>query len=129
LERTYLITGGAGFIGSHLVDKLINTGNIICVDDFNDFYDPFIKRNNIKNHLMHSNYKLHEADIANYNALKPVFENNNITHIIHLAARAGVRPSLLDPRLYAQTNITGTVNLLELAKEFGVRKFVFGSSS
>lgn len=129
MKRTYLITGGAGFIGSHLVNRLINDANIICVDDFNDFYSPSIKKNNIKKHLDYPNYKLYEADIANYNELKKVFETNNITHIVHLAARAGVRPSLLEPRLYTQTNITGTVNLLELAKEFGVRKFVFGSSS
>jgi len=129
LKRTYLITGGAGFIASHLIDRLIDNANIVCVDDFNDFYSPSIKRNNIKNHLNHPNYKLYEVNIVDHNQLKKVFELNNITHIIHLAARAGVRPSLLEPRLYTQTNITGTVNLLELAKEFGVKKFVFGSSS
>ncbi|OGH96715.1 MAG: epimerase, partial [Candidatus Melainabacteria bacterium GWF2_32_7] len=129
MKRTYLITGGAGFIASHLIDRLIDNANIVCVDDFNDFYSPSIKRNNIKNHLNHPNYKLYEVNIVDHNQLKKVFELNNITHIIHLAARAGVRPSLLEPRLYTQTNITGTVNLLELAKEFGVKKFVFGSSS
>lgn len=129
LKRTYLITGAAGFIGSHLTDRLINDANIICVDDFNDFYSPSIKRNNIKNYLNHPNYKLYEMDIANYEQLKKVFESNKITHIVHLAARAGVRPSLTEPRLYSQTNITGTINLLELAKEFQVEKFVFGSSS
>ena len=129
MKRTYLITGGAGFIASHLVDRLINDANIICIDDFNDFYSPSIKRNNIKEHLNHPNYKLYEMDIADYEQLRKVFEVNNITHIIHLAARAGVRPSLLEPRLYAQTNITGTLSLLELAKEFKVSKFVFGSSS
>lgn len=129
MKRTYLITGAAGFIGSHLVDKLIDNANIICIDNFDDFYPKSIKQDNIKNHLTHPNYKLYEADITNYEQLKKIFETHKITHIIHLAANAGVRPSLLMPVKYTQTNITGTVNLLEMAKEFGIKKFVFGSSS
>lgn len=129
MKRTYLITGGAGFIGSHLVDRLIDTANIVCLDNFDDFYSRSIKNNNIKNHLNHPNYTLCEADIRNYDQIKEVFKTHNITHIIHLAAKAGVRPSLQHPVQYYQTNISGTINILELAKEFNIPKIVFGSSS
>ncbi|MDD3012503.1 MAG: GDP-mannose 4,6-dehydratase [Candidatus Gastranaerophilales bacterium] len=131
MKRTYLITGAAGFIGSHLVDKLLIDSNseIICVDNFDNFYDESIKRNNIKKHLESPLYKLYETDITDQQSLKKVFENHQITHIIHLAAKAGVRPSLENPLAYTQTNIVGTANLLELSKIFGVKKFVFGSSS
>ncbi len=129
MRKTLLITGGAGFIGSHLVDSLIENNNIICVDDFNDFYSPEIKKNNILNHLKHNNYKLYELDIVDYGRLERVFNENKIDCIVHLAARAGVRPSLLAPVLYARTNITGTLNLLELARKYNVNKFIMGSSS
>lgn len=129
MKKTYLITGGAGFIGSHLVSRLIDSANILCVDNFDNFYPRDIKENNIKYHLNHPNYRLYENDITDLEQLRKIFEQNKITHIVHLAANAGVRPSLLQPIKYVQTNITGTVNLLELAKEFGVKKFVFGSSS
>lgn len=129
MKRTYLITGGAGFIGSSLVDKLIDNSNVICVDNFDDFYPEPIKRDNIKNHIKHKNYKLYETDITDYKSLKTIFEENKITHIVHLAANAGVRPSLLMPIKYTNTNINGTVNLLELAKDYNIKKFVFGSSS
>lgn len=129
MKKTYLITGGAGFIGSSLVDKLIEDNNIICVDDFNDFYNPQIKRDNIKKHLQSPNYKLYEYDIADYNNLENIFNENKIDCVVHLAARAGVRPSLLDPLLYTRTNIVGTVNLLELSKNHNIKKFVMGSSS
>ena len=124
-----LITGAAGFIGSHLVDKLISNYNIIVVDDFNDFYDPEIKRTNIARHQSKSNFKLYELDIAEYGLLERVYKENKIDKVIHLAARAGVRPSLIDPLLYERTNVTGTVNLLELSKCHDVKHFVFGSSS
>jgi UDP-glucuronate 4-epimerase len=127
--NTYLITGAAGFIGSHLVNKLINDVKIICVDDFNDFYSPDIKRKNIENHLKHPNYKLYENDIADYKAIEKIFNENKITHVVHLAARAGVRPSLSEPLLYSKTNITGTLNLLEQSRKHNIQKFVFGSSS
>ena len=124
-----LVTGGAGFIGSHLVDKLIKTNNIICVDDFNDFYDPQIKRNNVTKYLNAPDYKLYEIDIFDYDCLKKVFEANKIDCVVNLAARAGVRPSLENPRLYFKSNVNGTANLLDLAKDFGVKKFVQASSS
>ncbi len=128
-NKVYLITGGAGFIGSHLIDSLFNKANIICVDDFNDFYNPQIKRDNIKKYLEKPNFKSYEANIADYELMRKIFQDNKIDHIVHLAARAGVRPSLEQPRLYADTNITGTVNLLELAKLNNIDKFTFASSS
>ena len=129
--KNVLITGGAGFIGSHLVDHLLAEGSwrITVVDDFNDFYDPAIKRENISASLANTNFKLVEADIRNREALSQVFSAANFDCIVHLAARAGVRPSLKEPRLYVETNINGTLNLLELSRAHGVKQFVFGSSS
>lgn len=130
-RREILVTGGAGFIGSHLVDRLLKEGDwrVTVVDDFNDFYSPEVKRRNIDEHLQHEAYRLVEADIRDQEALKRVFEKRQFAVIAHLAARAGVRPSLAEPRLYNETNITGTLNLLELAREHRVKQFVFGSSS
>src|SRR5712692_7470291 len=129
--RSILITGGAGFIGSHLVDRLLSEGgwNITVVDDFNDFYDPSIKRANIGAHLSNPAFRLVEADIRDLGALAGAFNEAKFDCIMHLAARAGVRPSLREPRLYVETNINGTLNLLELARANGARQFVFGSSS
>ena len=114
-----LITGGAGFIGSHLVDRLLNEGDwqISVVDDFNDFYDPALKRANVKRHESQTNYELFNADIRDRGALQKIFDAHSFDCIVHLAARAGVRPSLEQPQLYAETNINGTVTLLELARE------------
>ncbi|MEO8435688.1 MAG: GDP-mannose 4,6-dehydratase [Pyrinomonadaceae bacterium] len=128
--KTILITGGAGFIGSHLVDRLLAEGDwhVTVVDDFNDFYQPAIKRANIAAHLSHPDFRLVEADIRDRTALAQAF-NATFDCIVHLAARAGVRPSLQQPALYAETNINGTLNLLELAHEHGIKQFVFGSSS
>lgn len=129
--KNLLITGGAGFIGSHLVDRLLATGveHITVVDDFNDFYDPSIKRANITEHLKDSRYDLNEVDIRDQQSLEQVFKHNNFDCVVHLAARAGVRPSLTEPQLYTETNINGTLNLLELARHNNVKQFVFGSSS
>ena len=126
-----LITGGAGFIGSHLVDRLLAEGDwqITVVDDFNDFYDPEIKRANIESYLSNPNLKLIETDIRDFYSLNEVFAEGNFECIVHLAARAGVRPSLIEPRLYVETNINGTTNLLELSRQHSVNQFVFGSSS
>jgi UDP-glucuronate 4-epimerase len=129
--KNILITGGAGFIGSHLVDRLLAEGgwNVTVVDDFNDFYAPSIKRTNIETHLTNSQYKLIAADIRDRHSLEEAFHENEYDCIVHLAARAGVRPSLTEPRLYLETNVNGTLNLLELAKKNAVKQFVFGSSS
>jgi UDP-glucuronate 4-epimerase len=129
--RNILITGGAGFIGSHLVDCLLATGEcrITVVDDFNDFYDPAIKSENVRLQLENPNYQLFKVDIRDRPGLEKVFENARFNCIVHLAARAGVRPSLQQPLLYSETNITGTMNLLELARAHDVKQFVFGSSS
>jgi UDP-glucuronate 4-epimerase len=129
--KNILITGGAGFIGSHLVDRLLAEGGwrITVVDDFNDFYDPAIKRENVRARLANPDYDLVEADIRNQAALEQAFAGSGFDCIVHLAARAGVRPSLKEPRLYVETNINGTLNLLELARTRGVKQFVFGSSS
>jgi UDP-glucuronate 4-epimerase len=129
--KNVLITGGAGFIGSHLVDRLLGEQNwrVTVVDDFNDFYCPSIKRANVQPHLDNANFQLVEADIRNEIALENVFREQNLDLIVHLAARAGVRPSLAEPGLYAETNVNGTLNLLELARRFAVPQFIFGSSS
>ncbi|MET0623142.1 MAG: GDP-mannose 4,6-dehydratase [Pyrinomonadaceae bacterium] len=129
--RNVLVTGGAGFIGSHLVARLLAEGGwrVHVVDDFNDFYDPEVKRRNVAPHLGREEFRLHEADIRDRAALEAIFEGAGFDVIVHLAARAGVRPSLLEPVLYAETNINGTLNLLELARAHGARQFVFGSSS
>jgi len=129
--KNLLITGGAGFIGSHLVDRLLatNVERITVVDDFNDFYKPSIKRDNIREHLKDLRYSIHEADIRDLAALADVFNKSNFDCVVHLAARAGVRPSLSEPQLYTETNINGTVNLLELARQHDIKQFVFGSSS
>ncbi|MEW5822296.1 MAG: GDP-mannose 4,6-dehydratase [Cyanobacteriota bacterium] len=129
MKQTVLITGAAGFIGSHLISSLIENNKIICVDDFNDFYSPEIKRKNIEQYNNNPDFKLYELDIAEYELLEKVFKENQVDKVVHLAARAGVRPSLIDPLLYTRTNINGTVNLLELSKNYNIPHFVFGSSS
>ncbi|MDM0551471.1 GDP-mannose 4,6-dehydratase [Clostridium perfringens] len=135
--RTILVTGGAGFIGSHLSERLLKEGNkVLVIDSFNNYYDPEIKRNNveevkktcIENNIPLNNYKVFEGDIRDNEFLKEVF-SNKIDSIMHLAAMAGVRPSIEDPSLYYDVNITGTVNLLERCRETGVKQFVFASSS
>src|SRR5687768_8527785 len=129
--KNLLITGGAGFIGSHLVDRLLTTGvaRLTVIDDFNDFYDPSIKRDNIREHLKDPRYSINDVDIRDRAALDQVFKASNFDCVVHLAARAGVRPSLSEPQLYTETNINGTLNLLELARSSNIKQFVFGSSS
>jgi len=129
--RNILVTGGAGFIGSHLVDRLLGEGGwqITVVDDFNDFYSPEIKHANIAEHLRSPNYRLVDADIRDAATMAALFTEYKFDVVVHLAARAGVRPSLSEPKLYAETNINGTLNLLELARQHNIKQFVFGSSS
>jgi len=130
-SRSILVTGGAGFIGSHLSDRLLGEGDwkVTVVDDLNDFYSPEIKRANIAQHLAHENYAFVEADIRDASAMDALFANDQFDVIVHLAARAGVRPSLCQPKLYSDTNINGTLNLLEQARIHGIKQFVFASSS
>lgn len=131
MKKRILVTGGAGFIGSHLVDRLLSEGNwrVSVVDDFNNFYSPQIKHDNVSEHADSLDFSLYETDIRCRESLRQIFVAEKFEAIVHLAARAGVRPSLENPTQYVQTNVDGTLNLLELAKEFGVRQFVFGSSS
>jgi len=126
----YLVTGGAGFIGSHLIEYLLSENHhIYCLDNFNDYYDPAIKWKNIENARRQPNFQLIEGDILDEALLEKLFENHHFDGIVHLAARAGVRPSVLEPKLYQEVNIRGTLNLLELAKQYQIQKFVFASSS
>ena len=128
--RTYLITGGAGFIGSTLAERLINEGNkVVVIDNFCDYYDPFLKERNIKNVILNSNYKLYKADIRDREAIKKVMDENDIDVIVHLAAMAGVRPSIENPILYQEVNGMGTQNVLEEAHLHNIKSLVMASSS
>lgn len=130
-QKRILVTGGAGFIGSHLVDSLLaaRDAKVTVIDNFNSFYSPEIKRRNISAHLEDPDFALHEVDICCSESIDRIFAENEFDAVVHLAAYAGVRPSLLNPKLYNEVNVCGTLNLLEAAKNRGVRQFVFGSSS
>lgn len=124
-----LVTGGAGFIGSHLVDRLLADGHTVTVvDNFDPFYDPRVKEAQIAEHLTHSNYRLHRLDIRDLDGMRRDLPGG-YDCIVHLAAKAGVRPSIEDPVAYQEVNVRGTQNLLELAKEWKTPQFVFASSS
>lgn len=126
-----LVTGGAGFIGSNLIDNLLKykkDAQITCLDNFDPFYDPKIKRNNIKNHLRNPNYTFVQGDIRNLTPLKSKLLKH-YDFIIHLAAKVGVIPSLQNPKIYTQVNVLGTQNLLEFARQTNCKKFIFASSS
>jgi UDP-glucuronate 4-epimerase len=129
--KNILVTGGAGFIGSHVVDRLLAEGvpRVTAVDNFDDFYDPATKRANVAAHLPDRRYTLVEADIRDRRAIDALFERERFDAVVHLAARAGVRPSVEDPLAYEETNVRGTYVLLEAARRSGVGRFVFGSSS
>ncbi len=123
-----LVTGGAGFIGSHLCEALLAEGaELVVIDDFNEFYDPAIKRGNIAG--FRDRITLVEGDIRDVALVDSVFASHKFDKVFHIAARAGVRPSIADPRLYVGTNIDGTLNLLEGCRTSGVKHFVFASSS
>jgi len=125
-----LVTGGAGFIGSNLTERLLREGHeIICLDNFDDFYDPQRKRKNLETALKDSRFRLYEGDLRDEAFLEKTFSAEKIENVAHLAARAGVRPSIRFPALYADVNIRGTLNLLESCRRHGVRRFVFASSS
>ena len=123
-----LVTGGAGFIGSHLVDKLIATGHEVSIlDDFNGFYDPQIKRANLAG--VADRARIHEIDLRDADAVNVLFDREKFEAVAHLAARAGVRPSISQPQLYYDTNVGGTLHLLEAARQTGIERFIFASSS
>lgn len=127
-----VVTGGAGFIGSHLVDRLLLEGNTVyIIDNFDPFYDEKIKRSNIQNALQNKNCALFKTDITNNQELNTSFDEikEQIDCVVHLAAKAGVRPSFENPIGYYQTNVTGTLNILEIMKNRGIKKLIFASSS
>ena len=129
MKQRAIVTGGAGFIGSHLVEKLLhNNWQVTIIDNYDPFYDKAIKRKNMESFLHHPDLTFLEADIRDYDSLK-----ENLTGkydvFVHLAAKAGVRPSIESPRLYQSVNVMGTQNLLEVCKSLNIKQFVFASSS
>ncbi len=151
--KTYLVTGGAGFIGSHLVTELLKQGNkVINVDNFNEYYDYNVKVENVlesvgakelnddreirvdelrdlKKLVDSENYLLKIVDITNLEILEEIFKEEKIDTVVHLAAMAGVRPSIENPLLYEKVNVRGTMNILELMKKYNIKKFICASSS
>lgn len=126
----FLVTGGAGFIGSHLCEALLKGNHsIICIDNFNDYYSPKRKKENINRCTNNKNFKLFNLNICDFKSLRNVFSNNKIDQVIHLAAGVGVRASIDNPRLFANVNIGGTINILELCRINKINKIVFASSS
>lgn len=127
---TILVTGGAGFIGSHVCDALLKRGyKVICIDNLNSYYSQKIKISNIIHNLNNPNFTFLVKNIAYKEKVEEIFNNYYIDKIIHLAARAGVRPSIERPDLYQESNVQGTINLLETAKKHNIKDFVFASSS
>jgi UDP-glucuronate 4-epimerase len=133
MMKRVLVTGGAGFIGSPLCQRLLQEGHeVVCLDNFDAYYDPAIKRRNLEEIRASegaNGFQLVEGDIRNKELLDDLFRKSSFGLIIHLAARAGVRPSIEQPLLYEEVNVAGTLNLLEACREFEVRNFIFGSSS
>ncbi len=127
---TILVTGCAGFIGSNLVDCLLKDKfQVVGIDNLNDYYDPKIKHRNLATALKNKNFTFYEGDILDIKFLRDVFSKNKPKVVVHLAARAGVRPSIIDPILYAEVNKTGTLNLLDVVSKHKVKNFIFASSS
>jgi UDP-glucuronate 4-epimerase len=126
-----LVTGGAGFVGSHFLETLINSTScpIICLDSFNDYYDPELKRANVRRWLGDSRVTVVEGDFCDADFVDELFKSHEFERIMHLGAYAGVRVSVESPRIYAQTNVCGTLNLLESSRQWGVERFVLASSS
>ncbi len=132
LQKNVLVTGGAGFIGSHLCERLLREGaHVVCLDNFDSFYDPNIKIKNVGGLVRKfpGQFELTAGDIRNREQLQEAFRKTPFDLVVHLAARAGVRPSITDPLLYQDVNIRGTIVLLESCKEFGLKDFIFASSS
>jgi UDP-glucuronate 4-epimerase len=130
VNRRFLVTGGAGFIGSHLVERLLQDGReVVVLDNFDAFYDSAIKRRNLQIAGEHRSFHLKEGDIRDRSAVETLFATHKFDTVIHLAARAGVRPSIEDPELYTSVNLEGTTCLLEACRRHKVERFIFGSSS
>ena len=128
-DRRAVVTGAAGFIGSHLCERLLADGWAVTgIDNFDDFYDPQVKRRNVTSCLASENFRLVEADIRDSDAVVRAVDKG-VDVIVHLAAKAGVRPSIIEPVLYADVNVMGTTVMLEAAKTRNVGKFIFASSS
>jgi len=127
----FLVTGGAGFIGSHVCERLLGAGHAVwAFDDLNSFYDPQIKRRNLRDiQSLAKPFEFTHGDLVDRAALEDLFRSVKFDQVIHLAARAGVRPSLQEPALYQRVNVEGTVNLLEAARATGVKKVTIASSS
>jgi len=125
-----LVSGGAGFIGSHLVERLLKNGNsVTVVDNFNNYYSECIKRRNLKDAIKNKKFKLVKCDVRDSHQMKKILEGAKFDCIIHLAGMAGVRESLINPLLYNDVNVGGTLNLLELARKYRTGRFIFASSS
>ncbi|MFQ5474850.1 MAG: GDP-mannose 4,6-dehydratase [Candidatus Nanoarchaeia archaeon] len=125
-----LVTGGAGFIGSHVCEALLDRGDsVVCIDDFNDYYSPELKHKNLERITKNPRFHLVVGDIRDIAQLQNIFEETKPDKVIHLAARAGVRASIKDPLLYQEVNVSGTLNLLELARQYDIKNFVYASSS
>ena len=131
MARNVLLTGGAGFIGSHLTERLLGRGDrLVVLDSFNDFYDPSVKRNNVSSYLNHPSYTLIEGDLRSDKDMDRVFAEANYDVVIHLAAMAGVRPSMKDPALYMDINLVGTQKVIDrMLRQPNSGRLVFGSSS
>ncbi|HYG25200.1 MAG TPA: SDR family NAD(P)-dependent oxidoreductase [Verrucomicrobiae bacterium] len=127
----FLVTGGAGFIGSHVCERLLLSGHAVsALDDLNDFYSPELKKGNVRDlERLAKPFALIQADVTDRCAVDRVFSETRFDQVIHLAARAGVRPSLEKPALYQRVNVEGTVNILESARRAGVKKLILASSS
>lgn len=125
-----VVTGGAGFIGSHTVDALLARGDeVVCIDDFNDYYSPRRKRENLSVARSFSSFHLYESDIRHFQEMDRIFSTEKPEKVIHLAAMAGVRNSAKFPLLYEEVNVRGTLNLLDLASRHGVHNFILASTS
>lgn len=126
-----LVTGGAGFLGSHLLERLYSetSETLICFDNFNDYYDPAKKHRNLNNLKNQPRFQLIEGDLCNPASLKNLFETHSIEHVFHFAACAGVRPSLKDPLMYERVNVEGTLHLLQIIRDFPVKRMMFTSSA
>jgi len=127
---TFLITGAAGFIGSHLAERLLAQGHVVVgLDNFDAFYDPSVKRSNLEHASQNANFTLVEGDIRDGDLVTRTLRDSRVDTVIHLAARAGVRPSIEEPLLYEDVNVRGTLAVLQAMRETGVKRMLFASSS